>query len=184
MRERTGSGKRAIFLLPLATILLLAAALIAVACGGGENGPDARQTPDQVEQGDGDDAASPTPTPVVVGSGTVTIGGETYEFSVQRCQLDADQINVDGQGLGPDGRPLAVRVTRRGEIDIIQVRLTEGLTVYLSGTGISDALGGEAPSLLVEGRSVTSSGTFYTTEEQARGADAVGEEGSLAVECQ
>jgi hypothetical protein len=190
-------------------VLVIALALIALACGeGGKEEPGATATPVQqedvtdgqepaeeepVEDADaeatveaGEEAGEATAAPTVgPGFGTVTIGDTTYEFTVDYCQLDVEggEIEVTGQGLGPDGRTLTVRATRSGQIDTVQVRLSEGLTVFVAATGTSDALGGEAPSLQVDGRRVTTTATFYTTEEQEQGAEATGAQGSFVAQC-
>ena len=182
--------------------LVLALALMGVACGDdGEGGTGAVQTsPQQDEVGNQEGAATNEPTAgndtddvdkadeePTVGSdaGRVTIGDVTYVFDIDHCQVatDGTEIDIAGQGTGPDGRPSTMRATRRGAIDSIQVRLSEGLTVFLAATGTSDALGGEVPSFEVDGRKVTTAATFYTPEELEKGVDAIGLEGSFVVNC-
>jgi len=188
--------------------LVLALALIGSACGGdgenskgeGDNGLAATETPAELgetpmreetpeEPATGDDTeedGGETPTPAEVeGDGTVTLGEETYAFDVESCELDSagTEIDIRGEGPGPDGRPFTVRVSRQGKIDSIQVRFSEGLDVFVAATGTSDALGGEAPSLEVDGRTVSATATFFTPEEQERGPEATGVEGSILVNC-
>jgi hypothetical protein len=137
-------------------------------------------------QDGGEPTAQPTTQPTSSpGSGTVTIGDDTHAFTVDYCELaaDATEIDIGGQGLAPDGRPFTVRATRNGKIDTIQVRFDEGLTVYTTATGTSDALGGQPPSFQVDGGRVTTTATFYTTEELEQGPDATGAEGSFVVDC-
>ena len=49
--------------------------------------------------------AEPTPATSTVTSGTATIAGIQYDFTVLGCTVGPDLVIVTGSGLAPDGRP-------------------------------------------------------------------------------
>lgn len=133
---------------PAVFISVLAFLLIAVAaCTDDDDGtPSASDTasptsslsattsPSSTDNGDGDGngngngQATPTPSgtlgaeesppPDGTGSGTATIDGVQYDFSVTDCAISPEFVLVIGFGIGPDGNPL-IGTTTWNKLDLI-----------------------------------------------------------------
>lgn len=155
---------------------LLSAALLATfACGG-----DSPEPP----------ASAPTAeaAPSTQEAGTFTLGEETFEFRVVRCDLTGasmDGILLAGTGTTPDDRRISVEVERLDESETIRERASVWFGSITEGDGWSARAAGypdgrwfgdeartetaEGPLLEVAGNALTVAAPFHhRTREESR----------------
>jgi len=60
--------------------------------------------------------------------GKLTASSQLFDIDRRELATDGTEIDIAGQGTGPDGRPFTVRADRRGAIDSMEVHTNESQT--------------------------------------------------------
>jgi hypothetical protein len=149
---------------PLA--LAAALALTAAACGddqdptiGGEGTTTTAPADDRGDEGADEAGAGRS------GSGELTLGDQSFPFTVDRCELDGDEIDVAGTGTGDEDYEIEVvrRTTATGSSTEAARLIFASDSVAALANIYSDDRGD--PVLESDGSTVTGTGTFLATQD-------------------
>jgi hypothetical protein len=168
----------------LLTIVVLAVLALAVAACGGDDGgsPEGTSEAPTVVDGQGGELTPDFRDVPARGSGTITVGDETFEYDVTICIITNDSgYTVGGPGQTADGKPFFANAgLQAGGI---------GYAVVNVGTQDGFALGNPSWTAAPPADPVTQTNdelsiSFTTTFDNAISAEAEAVEGTVDASCQ